>query len=223
MRWVDRGPEPAGVEEHRRRYTQGWVDHYRNRMGERGPDLVNHWRDFRGELSRRFLDKCGYCERRCDGYGNTLKAPTIDHFRPLNRCPQLAYEWTNWVFCCARCNREKDNRWPDTGYIDPCAIPVDERPEVYLDVDDRTGEVIARQGLTDSGRNKAQNTIEDIGLNSLDLRYFRIGWIRQFTAALSVLPASERQAFVDYAGGPEREYAGITGMVAERLRQRGEL
>ena len=189
-------------------------------MGERGPDLVNHWRDFRPALARRFLGKCGYCERLCDGPAN---APTLDHFRPRDKFPELTYEWTNWIFCCARCNGEKDNRWPDTGYIDPCAVPVDERPEAYLDVDDRTGEVIARQGLTDAGRNKAQNTIEDIGLNSLDLRYFRIGWIRQFTAALSVLPASEREAFVDYAGGSEREYAGITGMVAERLRQRGEL
>lgn len=220
MRWVGRGAEPTGVEDCRRRYTQGWVEHYRNRMGERGPDLVNHWRDFRDELSDRFLGKCGYCERLCDG---PASESTVDHFRPRSKFPELTYEWTNWVFCCARCNREKDNRWPDTGYIDPCAIPVDERPEVYLDVDDRTGEVIAKHGLTDAGRKKAQNTIEDIGLNSLDLRYFRIGWIRQFTAALSVLPDPEREAFVDYAGGPEREFAGITGMVAERLRQRGEL
>ena len=160
---------------------------------------------------------------RCNAAGSPSKAPTVDHFRPRSKFPELTYEWSNWVFACFRCNDIKANLWPDSGYVDPCAIPVDERPEVYLDVDDRTGEVIAKHGLTDAGRNKAQNTIEDIGLNSLDLRYFRIGWIRQFTTALSVLPASERQAFVDYAGGPEREYAGITGMVVERLRQTGEL
>ena len=213
MRWVDRGPEPDGVEDYRRRYTQDWVAHYRNRMGERGPDLVNHWRDFRPELSNRFLGKCGYCERRCDGPAN---APTTDHFRPRDKFPELTYEWTNWILSCARCNTEKANRWPDTGYIDPCAIPADERPDNYLDVDDRTGEVITKPGLTRAARVKAQNTIDDIGLNLLDMRYYRLEWIRQFKTALDVLPTSERQAFIDYASGPEREFAGITGMVIDR-------
>ena len=128
MRWVDRGPEPAQVEGYRQRYTQDWVNHYGNRMGERSPDLVNHWRDFRGELSNRFLGKCGYCEMLCDGAESPNKAPTVDHFRPISRFPELAYEWANWILACHRCNGEKANRWPESGYIDPCAIPVEERP-----------------------------------------------------------------------------------------------
>ena len=192
-------------------------------MGQRGPDLINHWRDFRSELSHCFLGKCGYCEMRCNEVESPSKAPTVDHFRPLSKFPDLAYEWSNWVFACVRCNREKGNLWPDTGYIDPCALPVDERPESYLDIDDRTGEVIAKSGLPEAGKSKAQNTIDDIGLNALDLRYSRIGWIRYVKATLAALPSPERQAFTDFAAGPEQEFAGITGMVVEHLRQTGDL
>ncbi len=223
MRWVDRGPEPAQVEDYRQRYTQDWVNHYRDRMGERGPDLVGHWRDFRGELSNRFFGKCGYCEMLCGGVQDTNKAPTVDHFRPISRFPELAYEWANWLLACVRCNQRKANLWPESGYIDPCAIPVEERPESYLDVDDRTGEVIAKSGLTQAARAKAQNTIEDIGLNALDVLYFRIQRVRDLTAAIDALPATERQAFLDFATRPELEFAGVSGMVAAHLRRTGEL
>ena len=102
MRCVDRGDEPAGLDEYRREYTQGWVDHYQSGMGQPSPDLVNHWRDFRGELGARFNGKCGYCERACDAASDN--SATLDHFRPRHRFPELTYEWTNWVFSCWRCN-----------------------------------------------------------------------------------------------------------------------
>ena len=188
-------------------------------MGQRHPDLVNHWRDFRDELSNRFFGKCGYCERRCDG---TATVPTVDHFRPRSRFPELTYEWTNWVFSCARCNEEKANRWPDSGFVDPCAVPLDERPESYLDFDDRTGEVIAQAGLTQAARVKAQNTIDDIGLNALDLRIRRLDTLEDFKErvaendALDILSTSERQAIrqaiMDRVVAPDREFAGVMGM-----------
>ena len=223
MRWVDRGPEPDQVEEYRQCYTQRWVEHYRKGMGQRDPDLINYWRDFRTELSVRFFGKCGYCEMRCNSAESPSKVPTVDHFRPLSKFPELAYEWSNWVFACSRCNGSKGDFWPESEYVDPCAIPLDERPETYFEVNDRTGEVITKSGLQDAGKSKAQNTIDDIGLNSLDLRYFRINWIRQFRAALAALPSPERQAFTEFIAGPEREFAGVTRMVAEQLRQAGDL
>ena len=196
------------------------MDHYCKGMGQRSPDLTYLWGDFRDKLSNRFFGKCGYCERRCDGPAN---APTVDHFRPRSKFPELAYVWSNWVFACFRCNDIKANLWPDSGYVDPCAIPPDERPDIYFEVDVRTGDVIAKAELTESGKRKAQNTIDDLGLNLLDLRYSRIGWIRDLTAILSALPTPDREAFAADISGPDREFAGITGMLLERLRQMGEL
>ena len=192
-------------------------------MGQPGPDLINYWRDFRDELADRFFDKCGYCEMRCSETDSPTKAPTLDHFRPRSKFPELTYEWSNWVFSCNRCNEVKGNLWPESEYVDPCAISVDERPEAYFEVDVATGEIIAKPSLSAADKRKAQNTIDDVGLNARDLLTLRKNRILQLRDALAALPSSARQAFANLASGPEREFAGITGMVLGRLRQVVEL
>ena len=219
MRWVDRRAEPESVADYRLCYTQQWVDHFCNRMGQRHHDLESHWRDFRVELGNRFLGKCGYCERPCAGIGNTDNAPTVDHFKPLSQFPNLSYEWTNWVYSCRRCNRKKDDNWPPTGYIDPCADVVDERPERYLEYVEASGEIKPKASLALSEKVKAQNTIDDIGLNLLDILFYRIDWIREFKSNLLKIPQTERQPFIDLFTSDDQEYAGTIRMLVEKLRE----
>ena len=139
MQWVDRGPEPSGVAGYARQFTQGWVDYFQNRVGEQSP-ADSHWREFRPALGSRTNNICWYCERQCDTRAESGgRSPTVDHFRPRSRFPQLAYEWSNWVFSCYACNVEnKGDRWPDSGFVDPCAAVVEERPEQYFDYDAET-------------------------------------------------------------------------------------
>ena len=142
MRWIDRGPEPPGVGGYARQFTQGWVDYFRHNVGGRPTD--SFWREFRPALSNRASDICWYCERQCEATseasGNT---PTVDHFQPLSRCPEMAYEWTNWVFSCRRCNGEnKQDKWPPLGYVDPCASDAQERPDQHFDYDVLTGDIV---------------------------------------------------------------------------------
>ena len=95
MRWVDRGPEPIGVAGYALQFTQGWIRYFRNREGGRPTD--HYWGEFRPILESRTDNICWYCERRCDAgaeYGG--RTPTVDHFRPRNRFPELTYEWPNW-------------------------------------------------------------------------------------------------------------------------------
>lgn len=225
MRCVDRGSEPAGVDEYRRRYTQGWVDHFQSGMGQRSPDLANHWRDFRDELGARFNGKCGYCERACDAVPDNIGiAPTLDHFRPINRFPELAYEWTNWVFSCRRCNDFKGGKWPESGYIDPCPADLADCPEEYLDVDADTGSLLPKSTLASSDKAKAQYTIDDIGLNQLDMLIYRLRWIRDFRADLGQMPTrADRQALIDFFTAPNQEFAGVVSMVANQMRLAGEI
>ena len=223
MRWVERGPEPDQVAYYRLHYTQEWVDHFRQQMGQRSLNLQNYWREFRDELGERFLKKCGYCERRCDGRISPSRAPTVDHFRPLNKFPERAYEWNNWVFSCKRCNDNKTGEWPDTGYVDPCADDIGDRPEKYLDFDELTGYIFPKSTLMPSEKLKAQNTIRDVALNALDISFYRIDWVREFKVDLLQLPKADRQSAVDFFTQPDVEYAGIIGMVAKNLRQAGEL
>ena len=229
MRFVDRGPEPNGVAGYAQQFTPGWVAYFQNGVGGRPTD--RYWGEFRSTLSSRSNNICWYCERQCDAAGDL--APTVDHFRPRSRSPELAYEWSNWIFSCQRCNGLKDNKWPETGYVDPCAAAVSERPEQYFDYnfdynEDRrsnkdNGNIVPGDDLSEAARRKAQTTIDDLGLNKLDLRLYRLDWTRGFVADLLELPAADREAFIAFHVEQSAEYAGVAGMIVEQLRRDGRI
>ena len=217
MRWIDRGLEPDAVEYYARRFTQGWVRYFQNRVGARPTD--SHWRGFRSSLGVRSGNVCWYCERPCQtNTEDTGKAPTLDHFRPLRHFPELAYEWRNWVFSCLRCNGGyKQDNWPLSGYVDPSAVDEQERPEYHFDYDPDTGEIIPRAGLESQARNRALQTIDDLRLNKLDVRRFRLDWTRQFIDTWLSLPLDDRSAFVEVATQPGYEFAGASLMAIRQL------
>ena len=155
MHWINRGAEPNGLAAVRSQYTQAWIDHYQRGAGSRP---IPRWRQFRSDLRSAFSELCGYCEEETAG--------EIDHFRPVSKCPSLVYEWSNWIFACPTCNREKSNKWPLEGYIDPCAGDESERPEQFFTFNTRTGELIPESGLSDSQGQRARQMIGDISLNA---------------------------------------------------------
>ena len=216
MRWIDRGPEPPTLQEYAHHFTKDWVEYYRNRTGQE-PDP--HWSDFRDLLARCSGNVCWYCERRCErDKDDGGKAPTVDHFRPLNRFPELAYDWSNWIFSCLRCNGGyKRDSWPASGYVDPAAENQHERPEYHFEYDADTGDIIPRAGLKSEARDKALQTIKDLRLNRLDVRRFRMDWTRQFIDTWQSLPIDERSAFVEFATQPGYEFAGATLMAIRAL------
>ncbi len=214
MKWVDRGLEPGRVAEYASGFTQGWIDYFEHSVGARPDD--SHWREFRPQLGGRTGDNCWYCERACNS-GSAERAPTVDHFRPLRRFPALAYTWSNWVYSCHRCNNSKGDGWPEHGYVDPCAADAAERPERHFDYDQLTGEIVPRSGLAVDARLRALRTIDDLGLNAVDVRYYRHNYTRKFVEDLSALPIFDRQDFVATFTGQTVEYAGVTRMVVEQM------
>ena len=218
MRWIDRGPEPHGVQRYDRRFTQGWVEHYRSRTRSRPSD--SHWREYRSKLGERSGGNCWYCERRCaTDAEDTGKSPTVDHFRPLKRFPGLVYCWSNWVFSCQRCNgNNKKDKWPESGYVDPGAAEESKRPERYFDFDTDSGEIIPRPGLSSEARCMAQQTIEDLGLNKRDVLNERFDWMRRFITDWEDLPSRDRSAFEETFTRTGVEFAGSASMVARQLR-----
>ncbi len=218
MRWIDRGLEPDGVQEYARKFTQGWIEYSREGAGVRPDD--SHWREFRRLLGSRSGNNCWYCERRClrevhDGG----KAPTVDHFRPLNRFPELAYRWSNWIFSCHRCNGDyKGGKWPDSGYVDPSAHDEKDRPERFFDYDADTGEIIPRAGLPSEARQRAQRTIDDLGLNILDVRLYRLDWTRRLIEDWRALPIEDRPEFAEFSTRTGQEFAGAALMAFRQQR-----
>ena len=216
MRWIDRGPQPSGVQEYARKFTQGWVTYFRDRVRAGSRPNDSHWREFRESLGDRSGGNCWYCERRCQrDLDDGARTPTVDHFRPLNSFPELAYRWSNWVFSCRRCNDDKGGEWPDSGYVDPGAADEECRPERYFDYDASTGEIIPLPGLPSQARKRAQRTIDDLGLNKLDVLYYRLHWTRQFMADWQVLPIEDRLAFVEFSTRTGSEFVGTTLMAVK--------
>jgi hypothetical protein len=131
----------------------------------------------------------------------------------------LAYEWANWVFSCHACNVEnKGDKWPDSGYVDPCAADVSECPEQYFDYDEDTGEIVPKNGLSGTDRRKASATIQDLGLNRLNVTFYRKRWALKFKYDVLELPVSRRQAFIELMTGGV-PYSGTTRMLVEQLRR----
>ena len=156
MHYVDRGPEPPGLDDIRVQYTSRWIGYYKLGNGRLPTD--SHWRKFHNDLYKSFHGVCGYCEKMCRG--------EVDHFQPKSLRPDLVYCWINWIFSCHDCNTSKGARWPKGGYVDPCAECESSRPEHHFRFDTLTGEILPADGLDDHGRNKAQSTIDDLSLNA---------------------------------------------------------
>ena len=98
-----------------------------------------------------------------------------------------------------------------------------ERPEHYFDYDANTGDIIPKNGISGIAQRKASDTINDLGLNRLNVRLYRFDWIRNFQSDLLSLPTADRQAFVDYITSQPVEYAGTSAMLADQLRATGHI
>lgn len=208
MHWVDRGPEPDGLEAVRSKYTQGWVEWRQLGTGSRPS---SRWRQFRGDLNAVFSGLCGYCEELTEG--------DVDHFRPVSKYPNLVYEWPNWVLACQYCNRSKSDKWPDDGYVDPCATVESERPENFFHFDTFTGDIIAKAGISPENSAKARQMIEDLKLNApyhVDTRKERIFFVRNFLSRVAA-DSEEEQEFLEHITNPGFSLPSITSVILEEL------
>ncbi len=178
MHWIDRGPEPLGLDDIRAKRTLRWVRYFNDRSDSKPTD--SNWRDFCGQLEQAFAGLCGYCEEYCKG--------EVDHYRPKSRFPELVYQWSNWVFACRRRNHLKGEKWPPRGYVDPCARTRSARPEHLLTFDTLTGEGLAQPGLSPVRRAKATRMIDELGLNRLHHLKRRLTWLWLVTELLANCP-----------------------------------
>ena len=222
MRWVDRGAEPGGVAGYARQFTPGWVNYFRDGIGGRPNDF--YWTQFRSILGGRTNNICWYRERQCvTGPEVGGQTPTVGHFRPLSRFPELAYIWANWNFSCRRCNASKGNQWPELGYINPCADDVAEHPQQYLDYDELTGDIIPKSNIPAPAQRRAWDTIDDLGLNALDVKIHRLECIQDFLNGLVELSVPERLGFIESFLAKPVEYAGTIETLVDGLRRSGRI
>ena len=102
--------------------------------------------------------------------------------------------------------------------MDPSAVDERERPERFFDYDAATGEIVPIPGLPPEAQERAQRTIDDLGLNKLDVRFYRLDWTRRFIEDWQALPTEERLALVEFSTGTGREFIGATLMAVRQQR-----
>lgn len=91
------------------------------------------------KLKEIYKNKCGYCET-VTAAGAELR---VDHYRPKDMVKEdllhltgyywLAYEWSNLVLACEKCNRAKSNKFPLEQNGVRCYQPLTEAGTTNLD------------------------------------------------------------------------------------------
>ena len=142
-------------------------------------------KDVREVLSLMYGNFCCYCEGQVGHVG----ADQIEHRRPVERFPELAFEWDNLHLACAGCNRVKSNKWNDAY---PILDAVTDIP-IQTHLGYETSETGVRQIFhTPRGR----ITKDHADLNRETLRFAR-GWV--FMGVFRVITEARRRLRADPA------------------------
>ena len=95
-------------------------------------------------------------------------------------------------------------------------------PEEYFDYVPRTAEIVPRRDLTPNAYRKAESTIDDLGLNKIDLRTSRYDHVSEFIEELySQSSDSDRSTVVRAYLEPSQIHVGVIRMLVEQLRRAG--
>ena len=104
-----------------------------------------------GALYSRAHGKCVFCESPLEVSGDL----EVEHYVAKVVKPDLAFEWTNLLPACRRCNRSKGSQ--DHGNV--LLKPDIENPEPYFWIHPGTGRLEAHPSLDAAGQHRALETI----------------------------------------------------------------
>lgn len=72
---------------------------------------VTNYKIYKPALRDEFKYACGYCENREPELGGS-EAFHVDHYRPKSKFPHLICNYSNLIYSCRYCNRNKGDYWP---------------------------------------------------------------------------------------------------------------
>ncbi len=155
-------------------------------------------REWRNKSSRDAMDPVRQALRdMCPGIERCMfcldsAAHEIEHFRPKALFPSALFQWSNMFFICGACNREKLAKFKclaadGTMHMatinlilggqlseDSLAVllnPIDDNPENFLalDISGGTFRITPRVDLSNPNKQRAEETIKILALNSRDV------------------------------------------------------
>jgi len=122
-------------------------------------EKVDHiLKEILSNLSKSYCTYCGVWT------GKKFHNPSIDHFKPKSKFPELSFSWSNLFYSCGDCQTIKGSKYPkDIITIKPDAL--DYEFDSWFEFSFKTFEVIPKITLCNEDKIIAQETINWLGLN----------------------------------------------------------
>lgn len=129
------------------------------------PNYTFHWHSSYEEIADAL---CAITENHCsfcDIQPLKQSGATIEHFKPKKKFPLLAYVWINLFYCCANCQKKRDDFDENCKPLKPDQINYDFR--YYFRIEETIEEVFIRPNPERSAeeQERAEETIKLYGLN----------------------------------------------------------
>ena len=201
-------------------------------------DFPSYWlnENVREPLFALHKGKCSYCERKRD----KKRESDIDHYRPKTAVTEdpehpgywwLAYEWTNYLFSCKRCNQSnKKNHFPlltgssrvaspkdDLADEQPVIInPIDDDPENYLSYDWRDGGGVYVKMTGTDCQQRGKCTIDILDLNERSLMEERATDLSLLTLVAQTMCDAKTQSEALAEGDVAKEVASAAQLIGEQ-------
>lgn len=127
MHFVDKTavPPPALLKKLAEKEIPKWLAYYRRERSK--PKKFWTKEKIRFRLAERvFKQNCGYCGMATDvktgRKGKKLYTGQVDHYHPVSKVPEKAYDWDNYIWSCPDCNLCKGLYYdPRCMILNPCS------------------------------------------------------------------------------------------------------
>jgi uncharacterized protein (TIGR02646 family) len=179
-------PEPQDFDAKVRRPGKAWLAKKELPAGGKAPagvELPAFWRSCLADLHREYEGVCAYV---CVYLERITGACSVDHFVAKSSAIGAAYEWSNYRLACSVMNSRK-NRFDDA--LDPFELT--ESPFV---LDLVSGRISPSPALGAAAKEKAQATLDRLGLDDAECREMRARHLTSYLAHEVSLAYLERHS-----------------------------
>ena len=157
--------EPADFDDKVRKPGNAWLQAHPD--VEDSSKYKNFWTACLGEMANLYGHTCAYLAIYFDSvYG----ADSVDHFIPKSdpiNGKKLAYEWSNYRFCCLGENRKKRTKVPPLDPFDPLM----KQDSFFINFAD--GSIYPNPGYDETYKQKCWDTIDALQLDRPECRKMR--------------------------------------------------
>jgi len=155
--------------------------------------------DTKESLKKIYNQKCAFCEQKitkCIDNNQQECSSTVEHYRPKSIYYWLAFSWDNLLWCCHRCNQNKDNSFEiENSQIEYDEVFKDdihssassyhsiEKPfMIHPELESVLNKLTFVNGIIDSTDSRVQYTIDTCKLNRADLNEKRLAILKSFVS-----------------------------------------